>query len=658
MASAGTITPDLPDDVCGRVWLEARCFYSRESAQSRCWLWLLRADGRIDAVHMPARHLHDDARLQAFVRELDAHTKETPFDSGAFGDIVRLKDAPAVPMPRWAISWGHPTQKRLRAFAAQLDQTILRLLGDLEAPGPFLGSVDNYNRLAKLPTDVRERRMQALADFPPLVVPLLLRTHGWPSLLPDQYEEDRAPAPKRPSCPHAVLQAIDQGRDLVGALAAHYRVSRALVRSMPMRSPWACLDGVRDVARLLDVIPAHARPKTLAALETWWPAAQALPFRAEDPQSLTVLGQVFAKGWDATWESTGLSAQQAPFQLRDCRDFLAAAAREVPDTDPFRDIDVAALGTAWLARRGLCSLVSASTRWHAQAMVPSAPPGSAPAAALPAIIDDWTDDGRRAIERLTAAALVAEGQAMAHCVGDYWHRCEHDGDRILRLSLGDGEQATAHFVMAGIDVDGPRYVLEEVRGSANVASSPGMWSWAERVEKELNAPKREDARRRAFSHLRDCARHAAACAPGWVRPFDRNSRRELGQVLEWLRRQGDTAMQHGTMLEDQVAGVGYAPAFDHLDEIAVGDALALMREPANPHDPNAIRIEWSGRKLGYVPRRSNARLAQMLDRQVAVEARLTQIAHTECGWPVIGFRVRRLDIDNVASPRGGSCLMA
>jgi D-sedoheptulose 7-phosphate isomerase len=37
----------------------------------------------------------------------------------------------------------------------------------------------------------------------------------------------------------------------------------------------------------------------------------------------------------------------------------------------------------------------------------------------------------------------------------------------------------------------------------------------------------------------------------------------------------------------------------------------------NPHDPNAVRVEWRGRKLGYVPRRQNAAIAWGLDRGTA-----------------------------------------
>ncbi len=57
-----------------------------------------------------------------------------------------------------------------------------------------------------------------------------------------------------------------------------------------------------------------------------------------------------------------------------------------------------------------------------------------------------------------------------------------------------------------------------------------------------------------------------------------------------------------------------------------GDALELVPEPANPHDPNAVRVEWHGRKLGYVPRRDNAALAWGLARGTPLRARVSRLA--------------------------------
>ncbi len=57
-----------------------------------------------------------------------------------------------------------------------------------------------------------------------------------------------------------------------------------------------------------------------------------------------------------------------------------------------------------------------------------------------------------------------------------------------------------------------------------------------------------------------------------------------------------------------------------------GDALDLVREADNPHDPNAVRVEWRGRKLGYVPRRENAAIAWGLERGAALRARVSRLA--------------------------------
>jgi hypothetical protein len=57
-------------------------------------------------------------------------------------------------------------------------------------------------------------------------------------------------------------------------------------------------------------------------------------------------------------------------------------------------------------------------------------------------------------------------------------------------------------------------------------------------------------------------------------------------------------------------------------DLRPGDRLELVREPENPYDAGAIRVEWRGRKLGYVPQRDNAAIARQLDRGIPLEARI------------------------------------
>lgn len=55
------------------------------------------------------------------------------------------------------------------------------------------------------------------------------------------------------------------------------------------------------------------------------------------------------------------------------------------------------------------------------------------------------------------------------------------------------------------------------------------------------------------------------------------------------------------LLERAVAGVEHHTTVDLLEEIAEDDELELVCEPSNPYDPFAVRVEWNGRKIGYVP---------------------------------------------------------
>lgn len=73
-----------------------------------------------------------------------------------------------------------------------------------------------------------------------------------------------------------------------------------------------------------------------------------------------------------------------------------------------------------------------------------------------------------------------------------------------------------------------------------------------------------------------------------------------------------------------LAGFRYHKAADVFDHLQPGEPLDLVREPGNPYDANAVRVEWNGHKLGYVPRRDNAALAWAMDRGETLSARVAQ----------------------------------
>lgn len=74
-------------------------------------------------------------------------------------------------------------------------------------------------------------------------------------------------------------------------------------------------------------------------------------------------------------------------------------------------------------------------------------------------------------------------------------------------------------------------------------------------------------------------------------------------------------------------------------EIRVGDRLALVREPDNPHDANAVRVEWRQVKLGYVPRRDNPQVARQIDLGAALEARVSKLREARNPWDRVEFEV-------------------
>ena len=74
-----------------------------------------------------------------------------------------------------------------------------------------------------------------------------------------------------------------------------------------------------------------------------------------------------------------------------------------------------------------------------------------------------------------------------------------------------------------------------------------------------------------------------------------------------------------------LAGFRYHEAPKWFGDLRNGDPLTLRREPDNPHDANAVRVEWQGHMLGYVPRAQNTTLAWAMDRGDPVSGRISRV---------------------------------
>lgn len=81
-----------------------------------------------------------------------------------------------------------------------------------------------------------------------------------------------------------------------------------------------------------------------------------------------------------------------------------------------------------------------------------------------------------------------------------------------------------------------------------------------------------------------------------------------------------------------LAGFKYHAGEDLWPDLREGDRLDLVREPDNQYDGNAIRVEWRGRKLGYLPRKENRAVAAAMDNGDKVDARIAKLRQHRNPW--------------------------
>ncbi len=74
-----------------------------------------------------------------------------------------------------------------------------------------------------------------------------------------------------------------------------------------------------------------------------------------------------------------------------------------------------------------------------------------------------------------------------------------------------------------------------------------------------------------------------------------------------------------------LAGFHYHAGAEVWAQLKEGDVLQLKREPDNPYDSRAVRVEWQGRQLGYLPRAENQAVAAEMDRGGRVTARIARL---------------------------------
>lgn len=95
-----------------------------------------------------------------------------------------------------------------------------------------------------------------------------------------------------------------------------------------------------------------------------------------------------------------------------------------------------------------------------------------------------------------------------------------------------------------------------------------------------------------------------------------------------------------TLQISPVAGFQYHHGEALLRQLAVGQLLQLVREPDNRHNDRAVRVDWQGYKLGYIPRLDNTAVSQLMDRGKRLEVVIVRLAESSNPWDRVGVEVR------------------
>lgn len=89
-----------------------------------------------------------------------------------------------------------------------------------------------------------------------------------------------------------------------------------------------------------------------------------------------------------------------------------------------------------------------------------------------------------------------------------------------------------------------------------------------------------------------------------------------------------------------IAGFQYHQGEAIWVQLSQGAALQLTREPENKYDTRAVRVDFNGQKLGYLPRLDNAAVSQLLDRGESLSAYIAELRMSEDPWERVEVEVR------------------
>lgn len=194
---------------------------------------------------------------------------------------------------------------------------------------------------------------------------------------------------------------------------------------------------------------------------------------------------------------------------------------------------------------------------------------------------------------------------------------------VLPVARNKHERATAQYQPTTRSHDDVTYRLAQLRGPYNAHASRAMSAWAQRIAERINAPELKAARCAALASYRVWIEaQRGGTRSSYQARLDEQAVKQLVRALDWL---GARPLDPAVLLCAPVAGFAYHAGPKLRSQLQMDAPLELVREPDNPQDPFAVRLDWQGQSLGYVPRRYNHDIAARLDAGEALTARINSL---------------------------------
>ena len=103
-------------------------------------------------------------------------------------------------------------------------------------------------------------------------------------------------------------------------------------------------------------------------------------------------------------------------------------------------------------------------------------------------------------------------------------------------------------------------------------------------------------------------------------------------TIRWTSGSAPATTTPPPVFRGYVAGFQFHEGPALIERMREGDVVTLVREPQNRHDRHAIRIDYDGRKIGYVPRTVSEHVAWTLGERASAPGTISAISREAVPW--------------------------